>query len=137
MAAGHPAGGQPAAAEAAVAGDRLERVGRAGGVVAADLAVERTDGEPVGAQQGDQHVLHAGSPPVSVWLVRPPERTGPGETFPGATRASARSRSAPSSADVAPAAAGSARSTNAAAPGSDGSRSRAWARRRRFTWLRT
>ena len=38
--------------------DRAERVGRAGGVVAADVPVQRADNQPVGLEQTDQDELH-------------------------------------------------------------------------------
>jgi hypothetical protein len=93
-------------------GDSLERVGRAGRVVAADLAVERADQETVGLEERDQEVLHR------------------------STRFRQRSRSSPSSDQVASAAAGSARITSTHEPGSDVSRSRARWRSLRFTRLR-
>src|SRR3954469_3818980 len=54
--------GEPAAAHAAVVTDRVECVGRAAGVIATDLAVERTDHGAIGPEQTDQHVLHDAAP---------------------------------------------------------------------------
>ncbi len=58
VAPGDPAQGEPASPQTAVLGHGFEGVRRAGGVVAADLAVERTDHRPIGAQQADQQVGH-------------------------------------------------------------------------------
>ncbi len=50
--------GEPGSAHRTVSLHGLQSVGRAGGVVAADLTVQRADGEPVRLQQPDQGVLH-------------------------------------------------------------------------------
>ena len=62
VAAAETSYGEPGAAEGAVLGDRLERVRRAGRVVAADLAVERADQRAVGAEQPDQQQSHVTAP---------------------------------------------------------------------------
>ena len=119
VAPSHPAGGVPAATDAAVNGDRLEGVRRTRGVVPADLAVERADQEPVQPEQADQQVLHARHPgprPIS--------------------RVSAASKSAVRAGNAAVAEGGRARTTSTAEPGNDESRSRARCRRRRFTRFR-
>ena len=97
-------------------GDCFERIGRAGGVIAAHLAVQRTDHRAVRLEETDQQEFH------DVTLVRQ------------------RRRSASSSAEVAVADAGSARTTSTAEPGSPASAgrcSRVRCRSRRFTRLRT
>ena len=53
---------QPAPLDAAMHGDRLESVGRAGRVVATHLAVHRADHETICAQEADQQELHRDSP---------------------------------------------------------------------------
>ena len=58
VAAQQPPAGQPAAADRAVHLDGPQRVRRAARVVAADVAVERADDQPVDLEQADQHVLH-------------------------------------------------------------------------------
>ena len=103
---------------AAVHGDRLERVGRAGRVVAADLAVERAD---------QRAVEHAGG-----------RSAGTSRRHPGAdngARSASQFRVRRGRDD-----AGSARTTSTAEPGSPASAgrcSRARCRSRRFTRLRT
>ncbi len=82
-------------------------------MVATDLTVERTDHRAVGAQQHHQDELH------------------------GSTRPTQRARSTRSSSYDDVAAAGSARTTSTAEPGSTPTCSRARCRRRRFTRLRT
>ncbi len=94
-------------------GDRLERERRAGGVIAAHLAVQGADYQSVTAQKGNQHVLH-----------------------PRRTRASAASKSVERAVDEAVAAGGRARTTSAPELGSADRRSRAMCRSRRFTRLR-
>ena len=54
--------GQPAPLDAAMHGDRLESVGRAGRVVATHLPVHRADHETICAQEADQQELHRDSP---------------------------------------------------------------------------
>lgn len=104
---------EPGATQAAVHLHRLERVGRAGGVIAADLPVERADHRTVGAQESHEYELH------------------------GSTRPTQCARSTRSSSYDDDAAAGSARTTSTAEPGSTARCSRARCRRRRFTRLRT
>jgi len=58
VAAEQSSDGQPAAADRAVNLNRLQRICRAARVVAADVAVQRTDRETVDLQQADQEVLH-------------------------------------------------------------------------------
>ena len=115
----------PRSAKAAVHGHRLEGVGRARWMVSADLPVERADQQPVGAKKADQQVLHR-----TLAVARTGRRDD------RCRRSSAESRSPPSSAYDAPAAAGRARTTSTAVPGRLEMRSRARCRRRRFTWLR-
>src|SRR3954470_24406037 len=54
--ASDPPYGEPAAASHPEPGDRVERVRRAGGVVAAHLAVDRADHAPIDAQEPDHGV---------------------------------------------------------------------------------
>ncbi len=116
VAARQSAYSKPHTAQCAVVSDCLERVGRAGRVIAAHLAVERADQRAVGTQEPDQRIFH------DVTLVRQ------------------RRRSASSSAEDADDDAGSARTTSTAEPGSPASAgrcSRVRCRSRRFTRLRT
>ena len=76
MAAQQPAAGQPAALDRAVHLDRPERVRRTAGVVAADVAVERADHQPVEPS--------AGRSARTSW--RPPEPCGPAGRGPAARR---------------------------------------------------
>ncbi len=117
MAAAQSAQREPAAAQRTVIGHRLEGVGRTGRVVTAHLAVQRTDCEPPCLQETDHEVLHH-----------------------CVTRLRLRARSAPRASYDASAAAGRARTTSAARPGSSSSNgrcSRVRCRSRRFTRLRT
>jgi len=114
-----PAYGVPAAPDAAVNGDRLECIGRAARVIAADLPVQGADQQPVRTEQADQQVLHADDRAIE------PSR-----------RSSAVSKSAASTAKDADPAAGLARTTSAAASGNDESRSRTRCLSRRFTRFR-
>ena len=107
VAAGDPAHGEPAAAEAAVHRHRLQRVGRAGGVVAAHLAVERADREPVATQQADQDVLHGRrrSPAALEPVQRPVQVVGRARrTTPSAAAGGPgpRARQSPAATRVAP-----------------------------------
>src|SRR3954454_529465 len=105
--------GVPRSAQAAVHGDRLEGVCGARRMVPADLAVERADQQAVGAQQTDQQILHR-----TLAVACSERRRG------RCNRSRAVSRSAPSWAYGAPAAAGSARTTSTAVPGSEEMRAR-------------
>ena len=66
MAAQQPAAGQPAALDRAVHLHRPQRVRRTAGVVAAHVAVERADHQPLGLQQADQDVLHGAAAGLGV-----------------------------------------------------------------------
>ena len=119
---------QPAALDAPMHLHGFEGVGRAGWVVAADLAVQRTDQRAIDAQEPDQHVLHRDTPLTC------------DDTFDSACdRAfdTPRSRSRSRVAEEAPAAAGNARTTSLAPAGSCATRGRNWCRRRRLTLVRT
>src|SRR5690606_32499763 len=140
VAAGQAAYGEPGAATGAVGAHRLERVGRAARVVAADLAVQRADQQPVGPQQTDQQpaqrvvvpqrLAHGAPRRLGVAHRRAPV----GEE---ANRSRARSRSRPRSSEDADPAAGSARTATTDPAGSRSSRSATWARSRRLTRLRS
>src|SRR3954453_12033569 len=132
VAARQAAHGQPAAADAAVLGDRLERVRRAARVVAADLAVEGADQGAGDTQPPDQDVLHD-SPLVPDPVVAA-ARVACGEV---ATRSRQRASSAPSSAVDIVAARGRARTTSSDESGSDVRFSLTRWRSRRLTRLRT
>ena len=115
---------QPAAAQAAVLGHRLERVRRAGRVVAADLAVQRADqrtGRPAaGRSAGTSSSAH-----------RPRPCRGPGPL-----RDNGRGRRrVPRTTRPRPAGAPGPRARSS--PGATSRRSRARWRSRRFTRLRT
>src|SRR4051794_36090879 len=117
--------GVPRSAQAAVHGHRLERVRGARRMVPADLAVERADQQAVGAQQTDQQILHR-----TLAVECSERRRG------RCNRSRHVSRSVASWAYDAPAAAGRARTTSTAGPGSEEIRARVRCRRRRFTLLR-
>src|SRR4051794_16422998 len=117
--------GVPRSAQAAVHGHRLERVRGARRMVPADLAVERADQQAVGAQQTDQQILHR-----TLAVECSERRRG------RCNRSRLVSRSVASWAYDAPAAAGRARTTSTAGPGSEEIRARVRCRRRRFTLLR-
>jgi len=120
--------GEPGALDAAVDGDGLESVGRTGRVISADLPVQRADREPIDPQNRDQQELHPRTPVFAGdRVVRP-------------TFSKHRSSSSARSSYVAPAAAGSARTTSMPRGGSLPSRASRrsltrW-RNRRFTRLR-
>ena len=123
---GQPAQGEPAAAQHAVRLQRLLGIGRAGRVVPAGLRRERRDHPPVEPQRcqdnREQGPLHEGtcSAPAS------------------AIRSAAAPRSAASSCDEAPAAAGSARTTTRSPFGHWGTAEAHTARSRRATrWRMT
>jgi hypothetical protein len=94
-------------------------------MVPADLAVERADQQPVGAQESDQQVLH-----------RALAGDAAGRRSARPSRPRAASTSAPSWSYDDPADAGSARTTSTAARGRERIRDRRRCRSRRFTRLR-
>ena len=58
MAAQQPPTGQPAALDGAMHRDGAERIGRAARVIAANVAVERADHQPIRLQKSDEQPLH-------------------------------------------------------------------------------
>src|SRR3954453_15878971 len=117
MAAKQPSTGQPAPLDSPMDAHRAQRVGRAAGVVPADVAVERADQQPVELEQPDQQVLHE---------VHTSRRTA---------FAHAEERS-PASSVPARADGGSARTTTSTPPGVPPSSRAARCRNRRLTRLR-
>src|SRR5215204_6039241 len=114
MAAQDATSGKPGAAERTMSLHGLQSVGRAGGVVATDLSVQRADREAIGLQQPDQYEFH-----------RAPERLN------------AASRSSAKVAEPLSAAAGSARTTTREPAGTMPRRSRIRCRSWRLTRLRS
>ena len=130
MAAADPANPQPGSAQRAVPGDRHRGVLAAGWIKPAARAEQRADKPPIPA---DHDQKHAGDRTGRDGVRR---FRGPRHDAHRNTRSSAESRSRASSADVAPAAGGSARTTNREPLGRVARRSRTTCRSRRFTRFR-